>query len=96
VSGKELADLLYQQQRAGCGTGIPAAGGGFAKKLFLYSATEGQKQKWCCLLPDGVSGLGYKLGFINQWRLPDPTVHFSQALREGGVRPIVVFTAIIF
>ena len=98
ISGKELAELLYKQKAHGDrDQAFRQLVMELRLKLRRYSATEeGQRQKWCCLLPNGISGQGYRLRFINQWSLPGPTGHFWQAHREGGRLPIVVFTEPLF
>jgi hypothetical protein len=98
ISGKELADLLYKQKAHGDrDQAFRQLVMELRAKLRRYAASdEGQRQKWCCLLPNGISGQGYRLRFVNQWSLPGETGRFWQAHCDCGTRPMVVFTESLF
>ena len=98
LSGKELAEEVYRQKlHSDREQSFRQLVMELRARLRRYSATEeGQRRKWCCLLPNGISGQGYKLRFINQWELPGPAGRFWQAHCEGGKLPILVFSEPLF
>jgi hypothetical protein len=98
LSGKELADLVYKQKlHAEPDQAFRQLVMELRVKLRRYSATEeGQRQRWCCLLPNGISGRGYMLRFVDQWNLPGASGTFWQAHRQGESVPMVVFSEALF
>jgi len=98
VDGKTLAEELYKKKKHNDPErAFRVLCIDLRKNLWRYSGSkEGQEQKWSCLLPDAVSGQGYKLRFIDQWDLPGLTGAFWQAHRQGSKSPIVAYSEPLF